>query len=306
MSIILITGSSTGLGYATAETLARNGHTVYATMRNPQRSPQLQQAADDNNLPITILPMDVLDDQSVQNAFDFVFSKQDRIDVLVNNAGMASWGAVEELPLKLFKADMDTNYFGTLRCIKAVLPSMRKRKAGRIINMSTVAAKVFSNFHGPYCASKAALEAMSESLAQELVPYNIRVTLVQPAFIETPVFNKVNEVPSDTHYPNIKRYFSLFAAALENHESANKVADVINDIVSGKQNDFRIPVGLYAEGFVKFRESMRDEEWINSVSASDEEWINGMEQMGLKVRKYMEADGLPQLAISKTSTVDLF
>ena len=136
---------------------------------------------------------------------------------------------------------------------------------------------------------------MSESLAQELVPYNIQVSLVQPAFIETPIFGKINEIPSHTHYPNIKRYFSLFAAALENHESANKVADVINEIVSGKRNDFRIPVGLYAEGFLNFRTSMRDEEWINSVSVSDEDWINGMEQMGLKVRKYMQAEGLPQL-----------
>jgi NAD(P)-dependent dehydrogenase (short-subunit alcohol dehydrogenase family) len=294
MAIILITGSSTGIGYATAETFARNGHTVYATMRNPQSSPQLRQRANDDRLPITILPMDVLDDQSVQNAFDFVFSKEDGIDVLVNNAGIASWGAVEELPLELFKADMDTNYFGTLRCIKAVLPSMRKRKAGRIINISTVAAKVFSNFHGAYCASKAALEAVSESLAQELVPYNIQITLVQPAFIETSIFSKINEIPSRTHYPNVKRYLSLFAAALENHESASKVADVINDILSGRQSDFRILVGLYAEGFLKYRESMRDKDWINSVSVGDEDWINNMEQMGLKVRKYMQAEGLPQ------------
>lgn len=296
MSVILITGSSTGIGYATAETLAQNGHTVYATMRNPQRSPQLQQRADVNHLPISILTMDVLDDQSVQNAIDSVLSKEKHIDVLLNNAGVASWGAVEELPMESFKADMETNYFGTLRCIKAVLPSMRERKAGSIINISTVAGKVFSYFHGTYCASKAAVEALSESLAQELVPYNIRVTLVQPAFIETPIFSKINKIPSETHYPNIKRYFSLFAAALENHESANKVADIINDIVAGRRNDFRIPVGLYAEGFLNFRASLRDEDWINSVSASDEAWITGMEQMGLQVRKYMQAEDLPKFS----------
>jgi NAD(P)-dependent dehydrogenase (short-subunit alcohol dehydrogenase family) len=294
MPVILITGSSTGLGYATAETLARNGHTVYATMRNPQRSPQLQQLADDNNLPISILPMDVLDDQSVQHAFDIVLSKEGHIDALVNNAGMGSWGAAEELPMELFKADMDTNYFGTVRCIKTILPSMRERKAGCIINMSSVAGKVFSNFHGTYCASKAAVEAFSECLAQELAPFNIRVALVQPAFIETPIFSKINEIPSKTHYPNIKRYLSLFAASLENHESPNKVADVISDIVSGKRNAFRTPVGLYAEGFLNFRASMADEDWINSVSVSDDDWINSMEQMGLGVRKYMHAEGLPQ------------
>ena len=173
MSVIVITGSSTGIGYATAETLARNGHTVYATMRNPQASPQLQQKAAENQLPVTVLKMDVLDDHSVEKAIDLVLKKEDHIDVLVNNAGIGSWGAVEDLPMDLFKADMETNYFGAVRCIKAVLPSMRKRKSGYIINISTVAAKVFSNFHGTYCASKAALEALSESLAQELVPFNI-------------------------------------------------------------------------------------------------------------------------------------
>ncbi len=293
MSIILITGSSTGLGYATAETLARNGHTVYATMRNPQRSPQLQRVAEKDHLPIKILPMDVLDDKSVQTAISSILSKEGHIDILLNNAGIASWGAVEELSFEFFKADMDTNYFGTVRCIKAVLPSMRERKSGCIINMSSVSGKVYGNFHSTYNASKAAVEAFSESLAQELVPFNVRVVVIQPAFIETPIFNKINETPSNTHYPNIKRFLSMFAASLENHESTNKVADVINDIVAGKLNAFRNPVGLYAEGFLNFRGSLRDEDWINSVSVSDEDWINGMEGMGLQVRKYMEADGLP-------------
>jgi NAD(P)-dependent dehydrogenase (short-subunit alcohol dehydrogenase family) len=296
MAVILITGSSTGIGYATTETLARDGHTVYATMRSPQRSPQLQQLADDNNLPITILQMDVLDDESVQHVIKSVLSKEKHIDVLVNNAGIGSWGAVEELPMELFKGDMDTNYFGTVRCIKAVLPSMCERKAGTVINISTIAAKVFSNFHGSYCASKAAVEALSESLAQELVPYEIRVVLVQPAFIETPIFSKTNLIPSDTRYPNIKRYFSVFAAALENHESADKVAEIIKDIVAGIRNEFRIPVGLYAEGFLNFRASLRDEDWINSVSVGDEDWITSMEEMGLQVRKYMQAEGLPKLS----------
>ena len=175
MSIILITGSSTGIGYATAETLARNGHTVYATMRNPQRSPQLQQMADAHNLPITILPMDVVDDQSVQDAIDSVLLKEKHIDVLVNNAGQGCWGAVEELSLDLFKADMETNFFGTVRCTKAVLPAMRKRKSGTVINVTSMAGKMYSNFFASYCASKAATEAFSESLAQELQPFNIKV-----------------------------------------------------------------------------------------------------------------------------------
>jgi len=294
MSVILVTGSSTGIGFVITETLARNGHTVYATMRDQQRSPQLQQVAGDNNLPIIVLPMDVLDDRSVQSAINNVLSKEGSIDVLINNAGIHSWGAVEEQPFELFKNEMDTNYFGTLRCIKAVLPSMRERKSGCVINISSVAGKVFSNFHGTYAPSKAAVEALSETLAQELVPFNVHVALVQPAFIETPIFNKTNEIPGSTHYPNSKRFLSMFAAALENHENANKVADVVNDIVSGKRKDFRNPVGLYAEAFLNFRASLRDEDWINSVAVSDGDWINNMEQMGFKVRKYMQAEDLPK------------
>ena len=294
MPIILITGSSTGIGYAAAETLARNGNTVYATMRNPNRSPQLQQLADKEKLPIKVLPMDVLDDPSVTDAVSIVIKKEGHIDVLINNAGIHTWGAVEELPLELFKAEMDTNYFGTLRCIKAVLPFMRDRKAGCIINVTSVAGKVYSNFHGTYCTSKAAVEALSETLAQELMPFNVKVSVVQPAFIETPIFKKTREIPANTYYPNGKRFLSMFAASLENHESPYKVADIINDIVSGKRSTFRIAVGLFAEGFLSFRASQTDNDWINSVSVSDEEWSNGMEQMGLSVSKYMQAEGMPQ------------
>lgn len=283
MPVILITGSSTGIGYTTAETLARNGHTVYASMRNPQRTPQLQQLADANNLPIKIIKLDVLSDSSVQNAITQVLSKEKNIDILINNAGIHSWGAVEELPIEAFKTEMDTNYFGTLRCIKAVLPSMRERKAGCIINISSIAGKVFSNFHGAYCPTKAAMEALSETLAQELKPFNIQVAVVEPAFIETPIFNKINPIPSNTHYPNTRRFTSMFAAALEYHGSPYAVAEVVNDIIAGKRTGFRHTMGPYAEGFINFRTSLTDEDWINSVAVDDETWIAGMEQMGLQV-----------------------
>jgi len=111
-----------------------------------------------------------------------------QIDALVNNAGVGSWGALEELSMEFFRTDMETNYFGTVRCIKAVTPSMRKRRSGTIINVTSVAGKLYSNFHAPYCSSKATTEAMSEALSQELIPYNVRVALVEPGIIETPIF----------------------------------------------------------------------------------------------------------------------
>lgn len=297
MPVILITGSSTGIGYAAAETLARNGHTVYATMRNPQRSPQLQQVADDNDLPINILPLDVTDDQSVESAVNLVLSKEGSIDVLVNNAGIAAWSSVEELPMEEFKAVMETNYFGTLRCIKAVLPSMRERRSGCIINVTSVAGKVYSNFHGAYAASKAAVEALSESLGQELKPFNIQVAIVEPGIIETPIFNKVN-ANGNTNYPNIKRFLSIFAASLEFHTPPSSVAEVINDIVSGNSTALRNPAGPDAQGLLQWRSSTPDEDWVNSGGLNDDDWANNMEQMGLGVKKYLKKEGLPTLNIS--------
>ena len=295
MAVILITGSSTGIGYATSEVLARNGNKVYATMRNPQGSPELQQLAEAEKLPITLLPMDVLDDQSVQEAIGAVIAKEGQIDVLINNAGVGSWGSVEQLEMDFFKRDMETNYFGTIRCIKAVLPSMRERKSGSIINVSSVAGKVYSNFHSAYCASKAAVEAFSEALAQEVKPFNIQIALVQPGVTETPIFKKVNAYPATMLYPNLKRFMSLFAASLENHIPPSIAANVINDIVEGKTNNLRNPAGPDAGPLLSWRAGTTDEDWVNSVDIDDETWVVFMEQnMGLNVRKYMEADTMPQ------------
>lgn len=292
--VVLITGSSTGIGYAIAEKLARNGHTVYATMRNPHGSSSIQKLMKEKNLHLQVLQLDVLDDASVEKAVATVLLKEGRIDVLVNNAGIHSWGAVEELPMELFKANMDTNYFGALRCIKAVLPSMRKNKSGSIINISSVAGKIYFNFHGAYAPSKAALEALSESLAQEVAPYNIKVFLVEPGITKTPIFSKVNKVSDDTIYPNLKRFMSIFAASLENPILPTHAAEVVNEIVSGKRNTMRNPAGADAEGFLSFRASMKDEDWTNSVMIDDETWMTGMEQMGLPVRKFMQAENLPK------------
>jgi NAD(P)-dependent dehydrogenase (short-subunit alcohol dehydrogenase family) len=205
MAIILITGCSTGIGFATAEVLARSGHTVFATMRNPQRSPELAQLAERDKLPIAILPMDVDSDESVTETVAQILDLAGQIDVLVNNAGVSSSGAVEELPMDLFRKDMETNYFGTLRCIQAVLPAMRERRSGCIISVSSIAGEFYSYFLGAYCASKAAVEALSECLAQEVQPYGIRIALVQPGVIETPIFSKPTPIRANTSYPAIQR-----------------------------------------------------------------------------------------------------
>src|SRR5215510_6271124 len=167
MSCVLITGCSSGIGLATALTLARAGHNVYATMRRPDGAPALRETIGKEKLPISVLALDVDSDESVAGAVSAIHSQGAAIDVLVNNAGIERIGAIEELPFEAFRAAMETNYFGCLRCIRAWLPEMRQRRSGCIINVASVAGRIATPPFAPYTASKFALEALSEVLAQE-------------------------------------------------------------------------------------------------------------------------------------------
>ena len=189
MATILITGSSTGIGLATAVVLARARHDVYASMRDPDRSPELKTIAQRESLPITTLRLDVTSDDSVAQACGQVMSERGHIDVLINNAGIATFGVVEDLPLEVFRETMETNYFGALRCIKAVVPSMRERNSGCIVNVTSVGGRIATAAHASYNATKYALEALSEVLAQELKTFHVRVAIVEPGIIQNPIFD---------------------------------------------------------------------------------------------------------------------
>ena len=293
MATVLITGCSTGIGYATAERMARAGHTVYATMRNPQRAPELGQLAQRDSLPITILTMDVDSDESVKTTVAEVLTQDGQIDVLVNNAGIGPIGPVEEVTMADFQAVMQTNYFGVLRCIQAVLPEMRERRSGCIINISSVAGKLYSPYHSAYCASKAAVEALSESLAGEVGPLGIQVVVVQPGVIDTPIIDKMDEVSANTNYPNQIRLKAYLTASRNNHVPASMVAEVIQSISTGEQTTFRNPVGLDAGPLLGWRASLSDEDWIASAGMDEESWIAGMAQLGADVRPYMKKDHKP-------------
>jgi NAD(P)-dependent dehydrogenase (short-subunit alcohol dehydrogenase family) len=163
MAIAVVTGSSSGIGQATAITLARSGHTVYATMRNPKTGGEdFRAIAARENLPLRFATLDVDSDQSVRDAFANILTEAGRIDVLVNNAGISQNGPVEELPLAVFRATMETNFFGALRCIQAVVPGMRERRSGCIINITSVAGRFSGAPQASYSTSKFALEALSD------------------------------------------------------------------------------------------------------------------------------------------------
>jgi NAD(P)-dependent dehydrogenase (short-subunit alcohol dehydrogenase family) len=274
MAVTLVTGTSTGIGLAIAIALGRAGQEVYATMRNPGRAPELASIAEKEGLPLRILSMDVDDDASVGKAVAEVVAGSGPIDVLVNNAGIAVTGPVEELPLAEFRRVMETNYFGALRCIQAVLPSMRERRNGHIINISSVQGRLSIPSYAAYAASKWALEAASEALAQEVKSFGIKVSIVEPGMIVTPVWDKRRKVPADTRYRQERRIHALTNALLKQPVSPLVVADKIVEIVQSKTWKLRHTVGPDAEPMLQYRASMTDEQWVDLQSVeSDQEWL---------------------------------
>jgi NAD(P)-dependent dehydrogenase (short-subunit alcohol dehydrogenase family) len=285
MASVLITGTSTGIGLATALTLGRAGHQVYATMRNPARAPELGKTAAREKLPIKISVMDVDSDSSVETAIADIYKDAGHIDVLVNNAGVERAGPVEELALADFRLVMETNYFGPLRCIQALVPQMRQRKSGCIINVTSVAGRIASSPFAPYTASKFALEALSEALAGEMKTFNVRVAVVEPGIIETPMAKRLEEPPDGSRYRQHRRFSHLFAAALQKPAPPSLVADKILHIIESGTWQLRHPVGPDALPFLNWRNSMTDEQWVEMNAADDETWYQHMERdFGLTIR----------------------
>jgi NAD(P)-dependent dehydrogenase (short-subunit alcohol dehydrogenase family) len=269
MQSVLISGTSKGIGYETALAFARAGYQVHATMRNPGQS-TLGETVLREKLPITISAMDVDSDDSVRNAIRAIVAKDGPIDVLVNNAGIERFGSIEELSTEDFRASIETNYFGPLRCIKAVIPSMRERRSGIIINISSVAGTFCHPPATAYCASKWALEALSEGLACEMKAFGVRIALVEPGIIDTAMARRIGE-DEPSLYPHRARIATMFANNLAQTPVSPKiVAAKVLEIANSGTWQLRHPVGPDAASLIAWRKSMSDEEWIDLHSADDE------------------------------------
>jgi NAD(P)-dependent dehydrogenase (short-subunit alcohol dehydrogenase family) len=285
MARVLITGCSSGIGLETALTFARSGHKVYATMRNLDRATTLRQRMEAEKLPGSILQMDVDSDESVATTIAQVQSREGTLDVLVNNAGIERLGSIEETPWKDLRAAMETNYFGALRCIRACMPEMRKRRSGWIVNVSSVAGKISPSPLSPYSASKYALEAISEALAQEGKPFNIRVAIVEPGIIATPMAERISDPLKTSAYPQVNRFHRMFEASLENPTPPTVVADKILEIFQTESWQLRHVVGPSAQPFLDWRNSMTDEQWVEWGSLDDDAWHERVRaDFGLDVR----------------------
>jgi NAD(P)-dependent dehydrogenase (short-subunit alcohol dehydrogenase family) len=263
MSIILITGSSTGIGQEAALQLARRGHTVYASCRNPASAGELQQKIAEENLSIRVLPLDLLDADSVRQCIDTIVEAEGRIDVLVSNAGIGGGRALEETPLEEIREVFDTNFFGALAVMQAVIPIFRRQRSGRLVNVTSLAAVNVFGCHGTYSSSKAAMECMCTALSQELAEFDIHVSMIEPGCIMTPMWTKGSLPAEDSAYGNsFQRLMKFGEFGLGRAATTADCATAIIDAVESEQPRFRYPVGPDAEDFFKAYTAMNDdEEW---------------------------------------------
>ncbi len=241
--VVLITGCSTGIGHDLAQRLAQSGYTVVATARRVETLA---------NLPAALkLVLDVTQPKSIRQAVDCVIERFGRIDVLVNNAGYAVRGAVEEVPVEQAQQMFDANVFGVMRMIQAVVQHMRRQKSGRIINISSVVGKLVSPANGTYSASKFALESLSDALRLELAPFGIQVVLVEPGSIKTQFHTTVEanaqEIFSnpDSPYQPLYEQYQKVTAGMRHQEPG---PDAVSRAVQQAMETSR-PKARYLAGF---------------------------------------------------------
>src|SRR5262245_10961364 len=229
MAVVLVTGTSSGIGLATATHFARQGHEVWAGVRTPATATELQETIERDRLPIRVIGLDVDDPASVQRGVGEVHDKVGRIDVLVNNAGIGGGGPIEDVPVDWAQSLFQTNYFGVVRMVQAVLPGMRQRRSGTIVNVSSIAGRLAIAGHGHYSAVKHALEAMSEALAQEVQRFDIRVAIVEPGVVVTPIFSKARRWadPASPYHDHVHRLLLFYQKQMPTAAQPDEAARVI-------------------------------------------------------------------------------
>jgi short-subunit dehydrogenase len=272
-SIAVVTGSSTGIGFETSLLLARNGFYTYATMRDTHKGDNIKEIANDENLPLKVLSMDVDNDDSVRNTIQNVLDEKKKIDILINNAGYGLFGALEDISIEEAKKQFETNLFGAIRTIKEVLPTMREQKNGLIINITSLAGIVGIPAECIYVSTKFALEGLSESISYELQPYGIKVILIEPGVINTNFVpnikfpnqidnnNNIKKKNSSSYYSNtIDTFLSHYFSAMNNAQPPKEVAIVILEAIKNASNSseslFRYTVGGDAKTFAQAKKSM--------------------------------------------------
>ena len=265
MTISVVTGANSGIGRATAIHLAQQGHAVYGTVRSVDKAGKLQAMAGDAGVEVNLVELDVADDQSVRDGFARILDETSGVvDVLVNNAGVGSSGVAEESSPATYLEVMNVNLCGAIRCLQQVLPGMRERHSGNIVNITSIAGRIAALAQSPYVASKWAFEGLSEGMAQELAPFGIRVVIIEPGVTKSAIFAKTTDVPSGTgaygaHY---RRMFQFYATGYPQATDPFEVGRLIHHAVSTDTPKLRYAVSWAGPEFISARAAMSDEEWV--------------------------------------------
>jgi NAD(P)-dependent dehydrogenase (short-subunit alcohol dehydrogenase family) len=264
--IAVVTGSSSGIGFETSLLLAKNGFRTYATVRNPDKAKALRDISDKGELPIRVVELDVDSDKSVKDAIDRIKDESGRIDVLVNNAGYALFGALEDLSMDEIKAQLETNLFGAIRVMKAVLPIMRKKQGGTIVNVSSIGGRISFPLSSAYHGTKFALEGVSESLRYETQPFGIKVVLIEPGvigsnFLRNAKLAQMALEPTSPYAPMVQTLQKASTRIYEQATPPEEVAKVILKAVTIDNPDLRYLVGNDAIQMIQARKGMSDQEF---------------------------------------------
>jgi short-subunit dehydrogenase len=242
--VVFISGASSGIGMETARLLAQNGYTVYGAARRVDRMDSLKPYG------VKTLGMDVVDDKSMTRAVEEILANEGRIDILINNAGFGFYGAIENVSMTDARYQMEVNVFGTARLAQLVLPGMRERRFGKIVNISSIAGKLATPFGGWYHASKFAIEGLSDSLRNEVKSFGIDVILIEPGGIATEwssiAFDNLNKSCEHSDYKEAAVKFSTaFKKTTHNHSDPAVIARLILRAIEAKH-----PKARYAAGYM--------------------------------------------------------
>jgi NAD(P)-dependent dehydrogenase (short-subunit alcohol dehydrogenase family) len=270
--VSVVTGANSGIGRATAVHLASAGHTVYGTVRSVSKADKLNAMAGAAGVEVHLVELDVGDDESVRTGFEQILGVAGHVDHLVNNAGVGGNAVVEECSAEMFLDVMNVDLCGATRCAQAVLPQMRERGSGTIVNVTSVAGRIGAIAQAPYVASKWALEGVSEQMAQELAPFGIRVAIIEPGVTKSAIFAKNVDMPPgtgayDAHY---RRMLQMYAAGLNHATDPFEVAETIRNAIETDTPRLRYTVSWGGPELVEGRARMTDEEWVAIGLAPDD------------------------------------
>src|SRR6056297_2398462 len=270
--VTVVTGANSGIGRATSIHLARAGHRVIGTVRSRDKATKLNAMASDAGVSVELVELDVADDASVTEGFAEIFEMTGRVDHLVNNAGVGGNAVAEECPPEVYLSVMNVNLCGAVRCIQAVLPQMRERGSGTIVNITSVAGRIAALAQSPYVASKWAFEGFSEGLAQELAPFGIRVAIIEPGVTKSAIFAKNIDAPNstgayDAHY---RRMFQFYAAGMINATDPFEVGRVIETAITTDEPKLRWPVSWGGPEMSALHDRISDDDWLELGAIEDD------------------------------------